>query len=1495
LAPDETPLPSSYHDVAPLGEGAFGLVYRAVDAEGRAVAVKVLASRLAGRPEVLWQFAGEYRRLARLAHPAFPRAYEEGRTPAGLPYYSMALVDGPEPAGPLPAARVRRVLAAIADALAYLHGIGLVHGDLKPENVRLEPDDRVTLLDVGLMAPVGTRREAIAGTLEYLAPEVLRKAPVAPAADLYALGVLGYALWTGRPPFTGSPADLVRAHLTRAPVPLEGDADLAALLVALLAKDPAARPPGAAAVAALLRGEPVPEAAAAGLRGAPLIGRQDVLSAWRAMLPADAGTRWLQLAGGSGLGKSRLLDELRLEAQLAGRGWVGAACGGLAEVPAGAARAVVAQALAAAGQVASPLVAAWLAGAVAEELRDLEPNARKVASFAAAARALGDAAEALGGLAVGLDDWHLADSASQAWVAQLRRAASGAPIAWVLAGEAAQDQAIELAPFTPEEARALVAARLGTEPPADLVALVLPAAAGNPLMLELLLEQLVADGHLAGGPGGWRFRTPATAGTALPEGAGAVWGARARQLPAAARRFAAVCAVALPAGELAPPLLAEAAGMRMQDLPEVLDRLFAEGVLTGQVRLAIAGLAPVFAAEVSAEERARWAGHLARGLIDPATPPDELPTDLLARAAALALAGDDDALAFQLAAAAGRRKLALTAPREALALLEAAAGRGGLPLDVALPKAEAERLLDQLGPAAADYEAALALAGGDAGAEALAAIGLGKCRQMQGDYAAALEAYGRAEARGDRAQQARALVSAARLWLYKGEAARAMAGCRQAAELAADAPAVRAQALTLEGYIIAHEDVTRAAEALERLDEAIAICTRLGDRIGLGMALDNLGNVHLAVGDLLAAGEVFGRYAANCRELGLETEAVGANTNQLVVASERGELTSAASLAASVERRAAAAGRKFSLAAAQAVHAQACWRAGRVQEALPLLDEALATAEAIGNKYLASHARGYRLEAWLGLGDLASARVEADAARELAATLGDTAAAARVEVLAGALARQAGELEPAAALLARGLGSPNRLVAHRAHQEAAELARVQGRLPEAQDHARAALAIAVAWQAPWHAAWDRVLLARALSAAGQRNEACAEAEQVLAERAGDPNPYARAGAALVLAELGERGRDDRVLVEARAALDAPLRALAPEAGRALLAAHGLERLHELSTTVAGVPSPAPGHATTLDPLVYGLCIDALAEAEGEAALAREALHQLMALCGAERGYLLAYEQGRLRQAVTLGMAFGREADGGFSHSIAEHVLFSGEPLYLADASADPTWREAASVMALELRTVVCLPLAVHHHLLGVVYMERAAIEPVLADQDLGWLANFARFAAAAIRRERARAQAALQAEHERMCARLGARLAAAAAPEDVRRSLLDAALALTGAERAFWLAPEAGGWRALEALGPQGRALAFAPGQVSQSILQHVAERREALGVLDLSTSEDWRSQRSVQALGLRTVWCLPAGARELVYLDTTRAAEGDPAGALEGLAALVAYAAALG
>lgn len=159
---------------------------------------------------------------------------------------------------PLPL--VLHALAGVADALAHLHDRGVVHRDVKPENVLIDKNGHAMLLDFDLAARIGADEPpVVAGTIAYLSPEQARAEPPAPSADLYGFGAMLYQALTGQVPFTGSVEEVLRAHAVEVPPAASSlRPELAAfdtLLASLLAKDPRRRPSDASAVAAALRRE----------------------------------------------------------------------------------------------------------------------------------------------------------------------------------------------------------------------------------------------------------------------------------------------------------------------------------------------------------------------------------------------------------------------------------------------------------------------------------------------------------------------------------------------------------------------------------------------------------------------------------------------------------------------------------------------------------------------------------------------------------------------------------------------------------------------------------------------------------------------------------------------------------------------------------------------------------------------------------------------------------------------------------------------------------------------------------------------------------------------------------------------------------------------------------------------------------------------------------------------------------------------------------------
>ena len=197
--------------VTRLGVGGMGSVFRAwQDDLGRSVAVKTVRPDLAGSSTLQRQFAREAHILAQLDHPGIVPVHYFGETDGG-PYYVMRLVEGERIDRYLAGARPERVATVfrdIASALGAAHREGVLHRDVKPANILVEPPERAVLVDFGLSthALLGADDDAseLVGTPDFLAPELLDGAEYSPASDLYALGATMYLVLTGRVPF---PAD----------------------------------------------------------------------------------------------------------------------------------------------------------------------------------------------------------------------------------------------------------------------------------------------------------------------------------------------------------------------------------------------------------------------------------------------------------------------------------------------------------------------------------------------------------------------------------------------------------------------------------------------------------------------------------------------------------------------------------------------------------------------------------------------------------------------------------------------------------------------------------------------------------------------------------------------------------------------------------------------------------------------------------------------------------------------------------------------------------------------------------------------------------------------------------------------------------------------------------------------------------------------------------------------------------------------------------------
>ncbi|HEU0037327.1 MAG TPA: protein kinase [Kofleriaceae bacterium] len=208
-----------------IGEGGMGAVYRVHDREiDEEIALKVLRPALAATPEALVRFRREVKLARRVTHPNVARTYDLGEH-GGMRFLTMELIDGKPLRGPLGVADALRIAWEVAQGLAAAHAVGVVHRDLKPDNI-LIAGDRVYLTDFGI-AQSDNKDDAlrttgnVIGTPAYIAPEQLEGGSVDGRADVYALGVVVYELLAGQLPFVGETAgSIALARLTRDPVPL---------------------------------------------------------------------------------------------------------------------------------------------------------------------------------------------------------------------------------------------------------------------------------------------------------------------------------------------------------------------------------------------------------------------------------------------------------------------------------------------------------------------------------------------------------------------------------------------------------------------------------------------------------------------------------------------------------------------------------------------------------------------------------------------------------------------------------------------------------------------------------------------------------------------------------------------------------------------------------------------------------------------------------------------------------------------------------------------------------------------------------------------------------------------------------------------------------------------------------------------------------------------------------------------------------------------------
>lgn len=1418
----------------PLGAGGMGSVFLAEDAwrQGARIAVKCADDADAAACRAL---EAEFDVLRRLRHPNVVAVLDFGRCESTRQVFltmehagAASLAD----AAGRPPAEIVRLLAGACRALAFVHSRGIVHRDVKADNVLVVGGNRhgrdtPRLIDFGLAAPVLEKGpgDRFSGTISHAAPEMFAGAPVDGRADLYALGVTAFALLAGRLPFEhDDPVRLAEAHRSEIPPALSGlrpdlPPRLASLVARLLSKEPSQRPAGALDVIESLE-QIVPGAPAdredaldsfgAWARAPGLIARDEALALGeglvaRAQDPRAGGSRVLLVEGARGSGKSRLLTDVTARGQLRGvrvlHGRPGAAPWSLFAAP-------LRDALRHAGipsRDAAPELAlvdstlglgAWAdsAGLSAADVR-LAVGRAFLAALSAAA---GDP------LILALDDVHLADEES-AWLlgyvgrslASSGRRGRRPRLAMLAAGEIpvgppVLDGLVEgeslarLPPLSADHVRELVDGMFpGCRDADGLAAMLYGGVGGSAGLAEQWCGSLVATEALAVEAGAWSFDADRPGAREPPADLAAPIVAALARLDEPER--ALVLALALLTRPIETRDLAAAEGIEASTLSAMIDALERRGVVSAPVR---------------ADGRA--AG---------------LASDLV-RAAARSISSGDDTR------------------RRAARLLDAPAIRAALPAaDLAELAVEAGRLGD-----AADFvTAALDECRERMDHARVAVVAPLAARILEGrprrdalrDHAAALLALDRIEA-AERAaplatppapaealETARQAALEGRIALRRGLAEEATERLRAA--VGADPRDARSTG-EFDDWCL---DLARAASLADSPDASSilgALEARAGDerlrlRILVARAAHELRGQHTE-----EAASTLEEALGLARRLGAPIEEAACENNLGVVALRRAQFAPAArhlrravDLRMARGARAAAAGTLTNLALLELDR-------GRPQAALKPARECLSVHEEAGNlkgellaRINVAVAQGMREDAT----ELA---VQLAACRRLAERVGDPASRATLALLEAERLVLCGRIDEARAAVRATLASvslPGRdkheasalvLAAGVGDAEAAGLVRsrlADASLPKGLEVAgRLASADALldpdAWATPWediHASAEDIaearshglavlrsaedtgscetaaamlVLALASAAEGRLSDAAREIEAIgpALVRAARPSVRARAWAARGFVLFRRRDLDgaedayahaiEAVRRQARRVpaadrppfLEAPSRALTREA---------LLRVRERKIELARqgpffdvVPAGRAGEPASRDEIsdlrgatrrlrrTSERLVEVLEISRGINALLpvsellATTLERAMRFMSADRGFIVLGADENLEFAVS------RDRDGrpvpraqfAISRSVLAEVVRTRQAVLSSDARADARFVRQASVLALDLRSIVVAPLVARSEVVGAMYLDNRHASGAFDESDRDLLVLLATQAAVAVENAR---------------------------------------------------------------------------------------------------------------------------------------------------------------
>lgn len=1300
------------------GAGGTGTVAKVLDrATEKTVALKILEN-VTDEGRAL--FTSEFRTLARLHHPCLIDVYDYGILPAGDPYFTMEYFEGEgihRRFQALDAAARMIPFAARAldllDALAYVHAAGIVHGDIKSSNVLVQ-GDALRLLDFGLSALVRTAG-GISGTLEYMAPELVRGERATVLSDLYALGVVWFEMLTGTVPFEGTPDEILRAQMNDlAPAVIDRNPHVpravSDIVARMLVKEPHRRwqrcEEIADALAKAIDRDTQHRAARSGARSArqwvpvALVGR----TAERTRL--NGATGCVRITGDHGMGATRFVREYVVDRMVAGATVAHVQCTDHTTVR---------------DCYAAICPAPGANGATVEEL---------------ALRAADEVTEcgSRAGIAVVIDDLERAEPSVRAFLADVSaRTRSAAGVTFVTVDRATRppsescDIELTLTGLAPDDVAAVLRERYGDAPfTIPLAARLVAITGGNIGMIVMTVHALERTGGIAFGAGTWRCAADIATLT-LPEDLGAsLRAAYGIDLLMAEPVAGDVLRAAVFARE---PLTIEMIEHVVQagagQVRQAVSRLVESGILerrgvvgSADMRVAFTGAPLRDAAATRAEGQRTRNIHraLAAVLRDHDAPPTVwaehvfLAGDAAAAVSALESAGDEYRRQFAARSAAASYAQAVQAARQSKtapavigALLLKSAAAAGMDGDRA---AEGDAVQEAI---------VVASTAGDSGLLGRAYLREAEYLTATGDVARAERSAerGRAAAHeaGDPALEARCTAALAITFQRRGDAhhflehARTAVAMFRAAHLHEDAASIQIDVGFTHALFL-----NQPESALEEFEEARRGFEQAGSTRGVARAVGSAGLAHYMLGrfeDSLRALETAHELFVTVGDLRGQTSALANQSRSLLVLRRYPDAvaraTNAIALAVRIRDR-------FAEQRALETLGAAYDRLGQYERAREALSRAYALAQEIGNR--AAEASSLQLTGTVMLhrGQFDHARRALDQAREIADALNETDARVSVRLwLADLALRQ--PMPDAVSAKEHITEAEKHLVAGGRHgresgllQLRAESALLENNLVEARRFA-----------------------AEALRAASEHPESDEEPHNVwlthfkVFERSGD---YATAKQSLdrayaLLLTAADRIADEQLrrgylenipehvaIIDAYRRMKSPPLNVMPAANELML-----RRLYDISRALNSV--------LDLTEVLNRLVDNAL-----------EVLH-------AERGLIFLFDEQeeRLRLSVARNVDASTIEDASrISEGILTDVFQRGKPVVTLNAGGDPRFRDRASVVNFQLTTVFCVPLMLRERIIGSLYVDSRRT-PTGTDENTAtveFLEAFANLAAVAI-------------------------------------------------------------------------------------------------------------------------------------------------------------------